>query len=214
MDRGQPSINVPGGSDFASATVVRNYPYPWQLSRIRNPESKEYGDPLYFGVEENYAQTRLKVAGYQKDFRDLITRDQAVGYLNQGQGYARGIEISLKHRAGDRFFAWANYGYSVSKREDRPGDPERLYSFDQPHVATLTASYMLTPTWEIGAKWQYRSGLPYTPVVGREIRRHPDTGRPRYSPFRRNDTARFRVTALDTPLVSKSLSIALRWGSS
>ena len=52
-------------------------------------------------------QTRLKVAGYQKNFRDLITRDQRDEnlnevYLNQGQGYARGIELSVKHRAGDR----------------------------------------------------------------------------------------------------------------
>ena len=108
-------------------------------------------------------------------------------YLNQGQGYARGIELSVKHRAGDRFFSWANYTYSVSKREDRPGEMERLYSFDQPHVATVTASYMLTPTWEIGAKWQYRTGNPYTPVVDAEIVRHPDTGPASLQPdLRRN----------------------------
>ena len=105
-------------------------PIHGKLSRDNgNPEVKENTATHYILELEREisAQTRLKVAGYQKDFRDLITRDQVAGYLNQGQGYARGIEISLKHRAGDRFFAWANYGYSVSKREDRPGDPERLY---------------------------------------------------------------------------------------
>ena len=44
------------------------------------------------------------------------------------------------------------------------GEPYRFYSFDQTHVATLAASYNLTPTWEFGAKWQYRTGNPYTPV--------------------------------------------------
>ncbi len=185
--RGSLRFKMPGGSELRFAYGRYEIsPYPWQIvPGYGNPDLKE-NTAVHYILEmerEISPQTRFKVAGYQKDFSDLITRDQSVGYLNQGEGFARGIELSIKHRAGDRFFSWVNYAYSVAKRKDRPGEIERLYSFDQPHVATLTASYMITPTWEIGAKWQYRTGNPYTPVIGREIMPHPLTGMPRYTPL-------------------------------
>ena len=177
---------MPGGSEIRFAYGrYETSPYFWQIAPgYGNPDLKANTATHYIlELEREIShQMRFKVAGYQKDFRDLITRDQAAGYLNQGEGFARGIELSLRHRAGDRFFSWANYAYSVAKREDRPGAPERLYSFDQTHVATLVASYMLTPTWEVGVKWQYRTGNPYTPVTGATIVLHPDTGLPRYVP--------------------------------
>ena len=71
----------------------------------------------------------------------------------------------------------------MSKRRDRPEDPYRLYSFDQTHVATLAASYNLTPTWEFGAKWQYRSGNPYTPCTGATVEFDPRNGEPIYIPI-------------------------------
>lgn len=180
-------FETPGGSELRLAYGRYEIsPYPWQiLPGFGNPNLKENTATHYILEMEREInpQTRFKVVGYQKNFSDLITTDQSVGYLNQGEGFARGIELSIRHRAGDRFFSWVNYAYSVAKRKDRPGEMERLYSFDQPHVATLTASYMITPTWEIGAKWQYRTGNPYTPVVGREIKSHPLTGLPRYTPL-------------------------------
>ena len=221
--RGSLQFNMPGGSELRFAYGRYEIsPYPWQIAPgFGNPELKE-NTAVHYIVElerEISSQTRLKVAGYQKDFRDLITRDQREndlnqGYLNQGQGYARGVELSVKHRAGDRFFSWANYTYSVSKREDRPGEMERFYSFDQPHVATVTASYLLTPTWEIGAKWQYRTGNPYTPVTDAEIVPHPDTGRPRYNPIY-GETNSVRVPPfhrLDLRISKSFIYQRWRWG--
>ena len=221
--RGSLRFKMPGGSELRFAYGRYEIsPYPWQIAEgFGNPELKE-NTAVHYIVElerEISSQTRLKVAGYQKDFRDLVTRDQREadlnqGYLNQGQGYARGVELSVKHRAGDRFFSWANYTYSVSKREDRPGEMERFYSFDQPHVATVTASYLLTPTWEIGAKWQYRTGNPYTPVIDAEIVPHPDTGRPRYNPIY-GETNSVRVPPfhrLDLRISKSFIYQRWRWG--
>ena len=221
--RGSLRFKMPGGSELRFAYGRYEIsPYPWQIAPgFGNPDLKE-NTAVHYIVElerEISPQTRLKVAGYQKDFRDLITRDQREddlnqGYLNQGQGYARGVELSVKHRAGDRFFSWANYTYSVSKREDRPGEMERLYSFDQPHVATVTASYLLTSTWEIGAKWQYRTGNPYTPVTDAEIVPHPETGRPRYNPIY-GETNSVRVPPfhrLDLRISKSFIYQRWRWG--
>ena len=221
--RGSLRFKMPGGSELRFAYGRYEIsPYPWQIAEgFGNPELKE-NTAVHYIVElerEISSQTRLKVAGYQKDFRDLVTRDQREadlnqGYLNQGQGYARGVELSVKHRAGDRFFSWANYTYSVSKREDRPGEMERFYSFDQPHVATVTASYLLTSTWEVGAKWQYRTGNPYTPVIEAEIVPHPDTGRPRYNPIY-GETNSVRVPPfhrLDLRISKSFIYQRWRWG--
>ena len=216
--RGSLRFKMPGGSELRFAYGRYEIsPYPWQIApEYGNPNLKE-NTAIHYILElerEVSTQTRFKVAGYQKDFRDLITRDQSVGYLNQGRGFARGVELSLNHRAGDRFFSWANYAYSVSKREDRPGEPERLYSYDQTHVATLTASYMLTPTWEIGAKWQYRTGNPYTPVIGAKILPHPLTGMPRYVPIY-GETNSVRVPPfhrLDIRISKSFIYQRWRWG--
>ena len=126
--------------------------------------------------------TEVKFAGYYKDLANLVTNDDDMIYLNQGAGFAQGTEVFLRHRAGDRFLGWGSYTYGLSKRRDRPEEPYRYYSFDQTHVATLAATYRLTPTWEIGVKWQYRTGNPYTPVEGATLDTDPRNGESIYIP--------------------------------
>ena len=126
--------------------------------------------------------TEFKFAGYYKDLANLVTNDDDMIYLNQGVGFAQGTEVFLRHRAGDRFLGWGSYAYGLSKRRDRPEELYRYYSFDQTHVATLAATYRLTPTWEIGVKWQYRTGNPYTPVQGATLQTDPRNGESIYIP--------------------------------
>ena len=126
--------------------------------------------------------TEFKFAGYYKDLANLVTNDDDMIYLNQGAGFAQGTEVFLRHRTGDRFLGWGSYAYGLSKRRDRPEEPYRYYSFDQTHVATLAATYRLTPTWEIGVKWQYRTGNPYTPVEDATQQTDPRNGELIYIP--------------------------------
>ena len=192
-------------------------PQPWHIApEFGNPDVKA-STAIHYILEAQrqiLPQTHLKVAAYQKDLSELITRDAEAAYLNQGKGFARGVEVSLNHRVGEKFFGWANYAYSVSRRQDRPGDPERLYSFDQTHVATLTASYKLTPTWEIGAKWQYRTGNPYTPVTGTRLEPHPTTSQLRHVPVYGETNSR-RVAPfqrLDLRISKSFIYERWRWG--
>ena len=111
--RGSLRFKMPGGSELRFAYGRYEIsPYPWQIAQgFGNPNLKE-NTATHYIVElerEISPQTRFKVAGYQKNFRDLITRDQREEdlnqvYLNQGQGYARGVELSVKHRAGRSIF--------------------------------------------------------------------------------------------------------------
>ena len=187
VPRGSLNFTMPNGAGIRFAIGrYEQSPQPYQIiSGVGNPSVTDSAANHYIlEIERKISpSTGLKLAGFHKDLRELVTRDDEAIYLNQGKGYARGIEMLVNQRVGEKFFGWANYAYSRSKRRDRPEAPERLYSFDQPHVATLIASYKLTPTWEIGAKWQYASGNPYTPVIGTTQEPNPTTGERTYRPI-------------------------------
>jgi len=149
-----------------------------------NPDVKDSTATHYILEAERQLSTDtiLKVACYYKKLSDLITgTEDERRYLNQGTGFSRGAEIFLKHEIKERFFGWLSYAYSLSHRQDKPSEPERLYTFDQTHVATITGSYKLTPTWEIGTKWHYSTGTPYTPITCEEVNKYhnPKTGETR-----------------------------------
>ena len=185
--RGSVLVELPNSSEIQFAYGIYNQtPIPAQLSSsIGNPALKSSQASHYIlELKRQISQdTEIKMAAYYKNLADLVTADEEAAYLNQGAGYAQGTEIFLRHRRGNRFFGWVSYAYALSKRRDRPDEPYRLYSFDQTHVATFAASYNLTPTWEIGAKWQYRTGNPYTPVEDATIRFDPRNGEPIYVPI-------------------------------
>lgn len=170
-------------------------PTPPRLTQsVGNPELSNSGASHYVleYTREISSETEIKVAGYYKNLVDLATTDDEARYLNQGVGFAQGTEVFLRHQAGERFLGWGSYAYGLSKRRDRPGEPYRLYSFDQTHVATFAATYNPTPTWEIGAKWQYRTGNPYTPVLGADSTFDPRNNRPIYVPiYAETNSARF-----------------------
>ena len=184
--RGSLLLELPNNSEVQFAYGIYNQtPIPALLSpTIGNPALKSSRASHYIlELKRQLSQyTEIKMAAYYKDLVGLATVDDEASYLNQGVGYAQGTEIFLRHQRGDRFFGWISYAYAQSKRRDRAGEPYRPYSFDQTHVATLAASYDLTPTWEFGAKWQYRTGNPYTPVEGARIQFDPRNGRPIYIP--------------------------------
>lgn len=179
-------FRIPTGSEvrFAYGRYEQSPQPPLNFPDFGNPDVKSSEASHYILELERQLSdhTKFKVAGYYRNLSNLVTSDSEEVYLNQGDGMARGLELFLRHNAGTRFFGWASYAYVRSERRDRPGDPWRLYSFDQTHVTTLTGSYKISPTWEIGAKWQYSTGNPYTPVIDATLERHPTTGLPVYRP--------------------------------
>ena len=176
----------PGSQVQFSYGNYQQVPTPPRLTRsVGNPELSTSRASHYVleYTREISETTEIKVAGYYKNLVDLVTNDDEANYLNQGVGFAQGTEVFLRHQTGERFLGWGSYAYGLSKRRDSPGEPYRFYSFDQTHVATLAATYSPTPTWEIGAKWQYRTGNPYTPVLGATSELDPRNGESIYVPI-------------------------------
>lgn len=194
--RGSLLFEISAGSQVQlSYGNYQQRPTPPRLTQsVGNPELSNSGASHYVleYTREISSETEIKVAGYYKNLVDLATKDDEARYLNQGVGFAQGTEVFLRHQTGDRFLSWGSYAYGLSKRRDRPGEPYRFYDFDQTHVATLAATYSPTPTWEIGAKWQYRTGNPYTPVLGADLTSDPRNGESIYVPiYAETNSARF-----------------------
>jgi outer membrane receptor for ferrienterochelin and colicin len=104
---------------------------------------------------------------YYKDLSNVIVGSDTNDILsNNGSGFARGIEFSLQKKFTDGFVGTASYTYSESKRRDADGSAEYIFEFDRPHILNLITGIELGDSWQLGFKFQYASGNPYTPIVG------------------------------------------------
>jgi hypothetical protein len=131
-------------------------------------------DPLHTtqyvaGVEHKLTPADIVgVQAYYKRFENFdYSYSTGQRYRNTLTGEAYGVEISARHQLTSRFFGWASYAYSKSYRKYPDNRLWTVSDFDQPHVVNAVASYKLTSRWEIGGKWRFSSGNPYTPVEDR-----------------------------------------------
>jgi len=118
---------------------------------------------------------------YYKELNDLTTYRE--GYANMlgdgnwrnkietgGSGSAKGAEILIKKTKGD----WTGFvSYTLSKTTRQfPGINNGKvydYDFDRPHSFSLNLNKILSEKWKFNAMWIYQLGLPYTPVLGRQL---------------------------------------------
>lgn len=81
-------------------------------------------------------------------------------------GRTFGGELLLRHRPYKGFFGWIAYTLSRSERNNPNEKQWFLFNFDQTHILTLVASYILPYNFQLGARFRLISGNPATPVVG------------------------------------------------
>jgi hypothetical protein len=80
------------------------------------------------------------------------------------------------------WFGFVSYALSRSTRIDRPGDPERLFDFDQTHDLNVALTWK-HGRWQLGGRFQYTSGNPTTDVVGAIYDSDDDRYMPVYGPI-------------------------------
>jgi outer membrane receptor protein involved in Fe transport len=159
----------------ASGGLYTRPPY-WEDEVFQTALGPERAWQAALGTErELLPGLSLQATAFQTWRSDLITfaagrRDQAVGeeaYNNEGTGRTSGLELMLSAR-GDHHFAWLSYTLSRSLRRDGPGQPLRLFDFDQTHNLVLVGSrrFGKDGRWQIGGRFQLTTGKPYTPVTG------------------------------------------------
>src|SRR5262249_6787504 len=112
------------------------------------------------GAEQEITrQIEVSSEAFYRQYDGVIVQGQG----NTGEGRAYGLETLLRYKPDERFFGFLAYTLSRSVRRDSPGEPERLFNFDQTHILTAIGSYRLGRGWEVGARFRLVSGSLRTP---------------------------------------------------
>ncbi|WP_316818263.1 TonB-dependent receptor [Pedobacter nyackensis] len=132
--------------------------------------------------------------------------------LSVGDGETYGVELFVQQKLVRNFFYVASYSYVVSKFS---GLNQKLISssWDNRHLLSLTLGYKLKRNWDLGLKYRYAGGSPYTPfdlqasqqnylTLGTGIADYSRLNTERLSPFSQLDfrvdkRLNFRKTALN-----------------
>ena len=142
-------VQTPAEEAMRSAHMLLGYrvePFPW----------------LEFSLEGFYKNMDNIFIGEWTTFPSFTTR------LQEAHGDSYGFDLRLEIRR-PRFYGFINYGYSSTRYEIDPENPAVVNPgrfrppHDRRHQINLLASIVLFG-FDLSARWQYGSGLPFTPV--------------------------------------------------
>ncbi|MFT4605743.1 MAG: hypothetical protein ACI9W4_002487 [Rhodothermales bacterium] len=207
---------LPEWSVSASVGVFRQSPEMLSLI-VRDRDSNRVNRGLPF-IQANQAivgvswltrpSLRITLEGFYKHYADypvlvgnptlsLANLGGDFGYVGaepldgSGTGRAYGLELFAQRKLVERFYFLSAYTLAQSQFSgtDQVLKPS---SWDVRHSLSLTGGYLIGKKWQIGLKWRYLSGRPYTPFdPSRSAEEYALTGRgaPDYG----------RVNSLRTP---------------
>jgi hypothetical protein len=124
----------------------------------------------------------IEAEGFYKDLRDLVVRGENPNdplLTNQGIGRVYGGELLVRQELTKGFFGWIAYTLSRSERRDHPDQAWRTFQYDQTHILTLIGSYQFGRGYQLGLRYRFVTGNPYTPVTGA----YYDASNDRYTPL-------------------------------
>jgi TonB family protein len=156
----------------AAVGVYHQAPDPQLFSiKFGNPSvSPEFGLHYVLGADFDPTPTlHIETTGFYKDLRNLVVRGETATdplFNNDGIGRVYGGELLIRQELWRNFFGWVSYTVSRSERQDHPDQPWRLFQYDQTHILTLVTSYKLPRGFQVGLRFRYVTGNPYTPVTG------------------------------------------------
>ncbi|MCB9663373.1 MAG: TonB family protein [Alphaproteobacteria bacterium] len=84
-------------------------------------------------------------------------------FANEGEGYAYGFEVLLRHAPVNRFFGYISYTFSRSFRRNSPDQDFVPFDYDQPHIFSAQGGYTFPGDIGLSGQIQIVSGNPFTP---------------------------------------------------
>jgi hypothetical protein len=162
--RGELKVKLTGELTARLSSGAYSRPPEFQSENLYTNIAGERSTQNIVGLQYERGGARVQTQAYYTDRTSLITHEMDGSLGNNGRGTTLGAELLATYRGGP-WFGWLSYSYSHSTRIDHPGDPSRLFTFDQPHSLNAAASWK-RGRWQLGGRFQLYSGLPYTPVIG------------------------------------------------
>ena len=91
--------------------------------------------------------------------------------VSSGEGEAYGLELFAQQKLTKRLFGFVSYTYVISRFSGLDG--KLLPSaWDNRNLFSFTLGYKLGRNWELGLKYRFQGGLPYTPFEEEASRRN------------------------------------------
>jgi TonB family protein len=155
----------------AAAGLYSQAPDPASLSQVfGNPALEpQRGVHYVLGAEFDVTRTlHVEFDGFWKSLSHLVVASEGpTGPLldNDGVGRVYGGELLVRQELAHNFFGWLAYTLSRSERKDHPDESFHIFNFDQTHVLTLMGSYALPRGFQVGLRYRYVTGNPYTPIA-------------------------------------------------
>ena len=136
-------------------------------------------DHFVAGVQYNPTKySKISVEGFYKKYDDypFLTND-SISLANLGgdfgvignepavsnsQGRSYGVEFFLQQKLSSSVYGLISYTFVRSEFKDK-NDDYVASSWDNRHVLNITAGKKLKKNWEVGAKFRFLGGSPYTP---------------------------------------------------
>lgn len=91
-----------------------------------------------------------------------VIGNEAVASTSKGKAY--GLEVSAKWILMQKFTLLSSYTFAISRVFDERKREYVSSSWDNRNLFTATLLYSPTKSWDIGMKFRYMGGMPYTPV--------------------------------------------------
>lgn len=187
------SFKVPVYSSLSfnfSTGMYRQFPsYIWLAAFEQNKELTAVNVNHFIGGLEYLPQEdiQLKTEVFYKDYSDypassireyLVLSNTGAGFggadnnfasfgleplVSGGNGYSRGIEVSAQKKStGSGLYGLTSLTYSETYFTGLDGI-ERTGQYNQKWIFNLSGGYIFNEQWEVSFKFQYASGVPYTP---------------------------------------------------
>lgn len=163
---------------FASGSVLNNEIWVPANESFKPSFSSQYNIGIKGSILSDVVQYESSI--YYKSLENLSTYRE--GYTNflgdggwrnkietDGSGLSYGAEMLIKKVKG-KWIGFAAYTYSKTTRLF-PGinkGKEYLFDYDIPHAFSINLNRKINNKWHFGMNWVCQSGLPYTPVLGRQ----------------------------------------------
>src|SRR6056297_3784774 len=144
-------------------------------------------DHIVTGLEYNTSfKSRITVEAYYKRYRNypFSLRNQVaianfgndfgvVGnepLSSAGEGRAYGVEFLFQQRLYRGFYGVFAYTLGWTEFKDADGDFVPT-TWDSRHIVTSTIGKKFSKNWEVGVRWPFQTGLPFTPFDDRSNER-------------------------------------------
>ncbi|HQF55147.1 MAG TPA: Plug domain-containing protein [Fibrobacteria bacterium] len=96
-------------------------------------------------------------------FTAEVSQDRVLRYESTGEGWAAGLEFSLRYQPTPAWTGWASAEWSISRRKDRPDGIWYPFGLERPWKLSWVNAFRIDKKWEISLRYAAQAGNPYTP---------------------------------------------------